>query len=63
MVPHAAITNLYRHFYPSQGETLPKMVPETCCMRLLRPMCLLRVDFISCPKIGFYGKVLTTGTW
>jgi hypothetical protein len=31
-------------------------------MRLLRPMCLLGVDFISCPKIAFYDNVTLTGT-
>jgi hypothetical protein len=63
MVPHAVFTALKDVLKPSHKPALLKMRFGRYEKASWRTAYFLRDVSLTSPKIGFYGKVLTTGTW
>jgi len=63
MVPHAVFTALQDVLKASHKPTLPKMRLGRYEKASWGTAYFLRDVSLTSPKMGFYGKVLTTGTW
>jgi hypothetical protein len=63
MVPHAVVTALKDVRKASPKPPLPKMRLGRYEKASWGTAYFLRDVSLTSPKMGFYGKVLTTGTW
>jgi hypothetical protein len=63
MVPHAVFTALKDALNASHKPTLPEMRLGRYEKASWGTAYFLRDVSLTSPKMGFYGKVLTTGTW
>ena len=63
MVPHAVFTALKDVLKASHKPTLPKMRLGRYAKASWGTAYFLRDVSLTSPKMGFYSKVHTTGTW